>query len=198
MEAEPVRSGDRKKGKEKEATMLRKLALAAGAAVAVVAVTGVLFSTVLAAGPGPKAGSGDTIGGRDISLAVAADLTGLAEEELLAELEGGTTIPALLEEKGIDLSVFHQAVADARQAALEQAVAEGAITPERAQVMAQNIGQAQMSAGPHGPRDGSGQGLGDCTGDANRYGMSDQDKGYGEPGDGTGPGLSHRYGADSQ
>ena len=178
--------------------MLKKLALAAGVAVAVVAVTGVLFSTVLAAGPGPKAGYGDTIGGQDIPLAVAADLTGLTEEELLAELEGGTTIPVLLEEMGIDLSVFHQAVADARQAALDQAVAEGTITPERAQVMAQNMDQAQVSAGPYGSGDGSSHGLGDCTGDANRYGMSDQGKGYGVPGDGTGPGLEHRYGGGSQ
>ena len=36
-----------------------------------------------------------------------------------------TTIPAILEDKGIDLSVFHQAVADARQAALDEAVAAG-------------------------------------------------------------------------
>jgi len=178
--------------------MLKRLALTAGAAVAVLAVTGVLFGTVLAAGPGPQAGNGTAIGGRDIPLAVAADLTGLTEEELLAELDGGKTIPVLLEEKGIDLTVFEQAVADAHQAALDQAVAEGKITPERAQVMAQNMEQAQVSAGPHGPRDGSGQGLGDCTGDANRYGMSDQGKGWGVPGDGTGPGLEHRYGGSTQ
>lgn len=43
-------------------------------------------------------------------------------------------------------------------------------------------------------RPGAGQQLGDCTGDANRYGMSDQGKGWGVPGDCTDPGLEHRYG----
>ena len=75
---------------------------------------------------------------------------------------------------------------------------DGTISPERAQVMAQNMEQAQASAGPHGPQNGSGQGSGDCTGDANRYGMSDQGKGFGVPGDATGPGLEHRYGGSTQ
>jgi hypothetical protein len=37
----------------------------------------------------------------------------------------------LLEEKGIDLAVFEEPVADAREAAVEEAVAAGAIAPER-------------------------------------------------------------------
>ena len=176
--------------------MMKKLAIAVGAAVTAIAVGAVLFGTVFAAGPGPR--SDTAIGGRDVPLAVASQLTGLSQDELLAELEGGKTIPALLEEKGIDLTVFHQAVADARQAELDQAVAEGEITPERAQVMAQSMEQAQASAGPHGPSSGAGQQLGDCTSDANRYGMSDQGKGWGIPGDGTGPGLEHRYGGSTQ
>jgi hypothetical protein len=176
--------------------MMKKLAIAVGAAATAIAVGAVLFGTVFAAGPGPK--SDTAVGGRDVPLAVASQLTGLSQDELLAELEGGKTIPALLEEQGIDLSVFHQAVADARQAALDEAVAAGTISPERAQVMARNMEQAQASAGPHGPRSGAGQQLGDCTGDANRYGMSDQGKGWGFPGDGTGPGLEHRYGGSTQ
>jgi len=168
--------------------MLKKLALAAGVAVAVVAVTGVLFSTVLAAGPGPKTGYGDAIGGRDVPLAVAAELTGLTEEELLAELEGGTTIPVLLEELGIDLSVFHQAVAEARQAAVDEAVASSTITPEQAQVMLQRMNERQAGA-RYGPGDGTCDGTGPHGPTAG--------SGYGEPGDGTGPGLSHRYGAAS-
>jgi len=174
--------------------MMKKLAIAVGGAVTAIAIGAVLFGTVFAAGPGPK--SDTAVAGRDIPLAVASELTGLTQDELLAELEGGTTIPTLLEEKGIDLSVFHQAVADARQAALDEAVAAGTVSPERAQVMAQNMEQAQVSAGPNGPRFGSGQGSGDCTGDANRYGMSDQGEGWGVPGDGTG--LEHRYGGSTQ
>ena len=59
--------------------MLKRLGLTVGVAVAVLAVTGVLFSTVLAAGPGPRAGNDAAIGGRDIPLAVAADLTSLTD-----------------------------------------------------------------------------------------------------------------------
>jgi hypothetical protein len=177
--------------------MLKRLALAAGAAVAVLAVAGVLFGTALAAGPGPRAGNGAAIGGRDIPLAVAADLTGLTEEQLLAELDGGKTIPVLLEEKGIDLSVFHQAVADARQAAVDEAVAAGTITPERAQVMLQRMEERQAAGeqGPYGPRAGAGQMLRDGTCDGTGpHGPLAAGAGYGESGEGTGPDQSHRYG----
>jgi hypothetical protein len=183
--------------------MLKRLAIAAGAAITAVAVGAVLFGTVLAAGPGPKNGNGADIGGRDIPLAVASELTGMTEDELLAELEGGKTIPALLEELGeelgFDLTDFHQAVADARQAAVDEAVAEGTITPEQAQWMRQHMTQTQASEGPYGPQYGEGRQLGDCTGgDANRYGMSDQGKGWGEPSEDTGPGLEHRYGGSTR
>ena len=179
--------------------MLKRLTVAAVAAITTVAVGAVLFGTVLAAGPGPKNGNGTDVGGRDIPLAVASELTGLTEEQLLAELDGGKTIPALLEELGIDLTVFHQAVADARQAAVDEAVAEGTITPEQAQWMRQHMTQTQASEGPYGPQYSEGRQLGDCTGgDANRYGMSDQGKGWGEPGEGTGPGLEHRYGGSTR
>jgi len=179
--------------------MLKRLAIAAGAAITAVAVGAVLFGTVLAAGPGPKNGNGADVGGRDIPLAVASELTGLTEEQLLAELEGGKTIPALLEDLKIDLTVFHQAVADARQAAVDEAVAEGTITPEQAQWMRQHMTQTQASEGPYGPQYSEGRQLGDCTGgDANRYGMSDQGKGWGVPGEGIGPGLEHRYGGSTR
>jgi hypothetical protein len=176
--------------------MLKRLALTAGAAVAVLAVTGVLFGTVLAAGPGPRAGNGAAIGGRDIPLAVAADLTGLTEEQLLAEFEGGKTVPALLEEKGIDLTVFEQAVADARETAVEEAVAAGTISPERAQVMLQRMEERQGAGeqGPHGPQAGAVQALRDGTCDGTGPHGPTAGSGYGEPGEGTGPDQSHRYG----
>jgi len=177
--------------------MLKRLAMAAGVAVVVLAVTGVLLGTVLAAGPGPQAGNGAAIGGRDIPLAVAADLTGLTEEQLLAELDGGKTIPALLEEKGIDLTVFEQAVADARESAVEEAVAAGTISPERAQVMLQRMEERQASGeqGPGGPQADAGQALRDGTCDGTGpHGPVAAGSGYGESGGGTGPDQSHRYG----
>lgn len=178
--------------------MLKRLTVAAVAAITTVAVGAVLFGTVLAAGPGPS--NGTDIGGRDIPLAVASELTGLTEEQLLAELEGGKTLPALLEDLKIDLTVFHQAVADARQAAVDEAVAEGTITPEQAQWMRQHMAQTQASEGPYGPQYGEGRQLGECTGDgeAHRYGGSGEGESWGEPGEDTGPGLEHRYGGSTQ
>jgi hypothetical protein len=180
--------------------MLKRLAIAAGAAITAVAVGAVLFGTVLAAGPGPKNGNGADVGGRDIPLAVASELTGLTEEQLLAELEGGKTIPVLLEGLNVDLTDFHQAVADARQAAVDEAVAEGTITPEQAQWMRQHMTQTQASEGPYGPQYGEGRTLGDCAGEgeAHRYGGTGEGKSWGEPGEGTGPGLEHRYGGSTR
>ena len=86
--------------------MFKKAGIAVGAAVAAVSVGMLLLGTAFASGPGPK--SDTAVGGRDIPLVVASDLTGLTQDELLAELQGGTTIPALLEEKGVDLNVFEQ------------------------------------------------------------------------------------------
>jgi hypothetical protein len=166
--------------------MWKKLVMGAGGTVAAVAVAPVLLGAAFASGPGPNTDT--AIGGRDVPLAVASELTGLSEDELLAELEGGTTIPALLEEYGVDLSVFHQAVADERQSALDEAVAEGQISPERGQWMEQQMTQNQLSAGPHGP--------GDCDGDGPT--VSGAAAGYGQPSDGLGPGLQNRWGADAR
>ncbi|MDI6858191.1 MAG: DUF2680 domain-containing protein [Dehalococcoidia bacterium] len=182
--------------------MGKRLAVVGGA-IAAVAVGVLLFGTVFAAGPGPNAGNGVDIGGRDIPVAVASELTGLTEEQLLAELEGGTTIPALLEEKGIDLSVFHQEVAEARQAAVDAAVAAGTLTQEQAQRMLERMEQNQASPGPHGPQYGEGRQLGECDGDGeqHRYGSASvaaAGKSWGEPGEGTGPGLEHRYGGSTR
>ncbi len=180
--------------------MVKRMGLAMGVTVAAVAVTALLVGTALAAGPGPQAGHGAEIGGRDIPLAVAAELTGLTEEELLAELEGGVTIPALLEEMGIDLSVFHQAVADARQAAVDQVVDNGPHTEGQAQSMPQGMEERQAATmqGPYGSGAGDQEMARDGTCDGTGPHGPSQGAGYGEPGEGTGPGEAHRYGATSQ
>jgi len=164
--------------------MLKKLAL--GLALVALAVTALWSGTALAAGPGSKAGYGSEIGGRDIPLAVAAELTGLTEEELLAELEGGKTIPALLEEKGIDLATFHQAVAEARQAAVDETIESATPAPSQTRVMLQGMQKSQARRSLM-LRDGTCDGAG--PGEA-MHGFS-----YGEPGEGTGPGEFHRYGS---
>jgi len=170
--------------------MRKRLAIAFGGAISAMVVGTLLFGTVLAAGPGPANGKGSVVGGRDIPISVAAQLTGLTEDQVLAELEGGKTILALLEEKGIDLTTFHEAVADAREAALADAVAQGTLTAEQAQNMEQRMEQNQASPGPHGPMRGNGE-CASIAGDANEYS-------WGSSSDGAGPGLNNRWGAKTR
>jgi len=174
--------------------MLKKLAL--GLALVALAVTALWSGTALAAGPGSKAGYGSEIGGQDIPLDVAAELTGLTEDELLAELEGGKTIPVLLEEMGIDLATFHQAVVEARQAAVDEAVESGTLEPGQAQVMVQEMQECQAGGpqGSCGPEAGDGLMQRAGAGAGPGPGMHS----YGEPGEGTGPGEFHRYGPAGQ
>jgi hypothetical protein len=174
--------------------MFKKAGIALGTGIGGISL---LLGSAFAFGPGPNANT--TVAGQDIPLAVASELIGISQDDLKAELAGGTTIPTLLEENGVDLTVFEQDVAAARQAALDDAVAAGTISPERAQVMAENMEQAQVSAGPNGPQYQAGERSGDCTGDGNQYqnGQADAStlgSSWGVPGDGTGPGLEHQYG----
>lgn len=143
---------------------MRKKMVWVGGGVAALVAAAMLIGTAWAAGPGAGAGRGAAVGGRDVPLTVAAEFTGLTQEQLLAELQGGKTIPVLLEENGVDLTTFHQAVAEARQQAVEEAVTAGTITPEQAQVMLQRMEQQQADGqyGPWGPR--AGAGTGDCDG----------------------------------
>lgn len=165
--------------------MTRKLFVIAGVAALAVAALALFTGFAFAQGGGPEGhgyGKHGLLGtrGQDVAVGVAAELTGLTPEQVYDELQGGTTLPSLIEEKGVSLEEFQAAVQDAHQEAVTQALAEGRITEAQAQRIQERTQECIddgdcCGTGPLGPR------------------MPGED-GYGEPGLGTGPGLMHRYG----
>ena len=84
---------------------------------------------------------------REDAQATIAESVGLTVEELAAAREDGTRLPQLAEEQGVDMETVMTAVSDARTAAINQAVADGTITQEQADLLL-------SMKGPHfgGPR----------------------------------------------
>ena len=80
---------------------------------------------------------------REDAQAVIAEQLGLTVEELAAARDEGTHIYDLAEEQGIDMETLMTAVSDARTAAFEQAVADGLLTQEQADLLL-------SQRGPHG------------------------------------------------
>lgn len=89
--------------------------------------------------------------GRDEAQAVIAETLGLTVEELTAAREDGTRLPALAEDQGVDLETLRTAVSEARTAAIEQAVADGLITQEQADILLSHEGPRFGGRGHGGP-----------------------------------------------
>ena len=87
---------------------------------------------------------------REDAQAVVAETLGLTVEELAAAREDGTRLPDLAEEQGVDIETVMTAVSDARTAAIEQAVAEGTITQEQADLLLSHEGCGFGGRGHHG------------------------------------------------
>ena len=104
---------------------------------------------------------------------------------MLQELQGGKTLVALLQEKGVDFAAFHEAVEAARTKAVQEAVTAGTITQAQGDAMLQRMAERQ-AAGVQGPRAGAGLGTGACDG----TGPHGAGTGLGQ----TGLGGGHRYG----
>jgi len=66
-----------------------------------------------------------------------ANALGITVEELQAAQEEGTTLPELAESLGVDMEVVQAAIEAARAEAIAQAVADGTITQEQADAMAE-------------------------------------------------------------
>jgi uncharacterized protein YidB (DUF937 family) len=98
---------------------------------------------------------------REDAQAATAEALGLTVEELAAAHEDGTRLPQLAEEQGVDLETVMTAVSDARTAAIDQAVADGTLTQEQADLLQSQEGP--RFGGPRGncgPRDGGPRGGG--------------------------------------
>lgn len=113
---------------------------------------------------------------REDAQAVIAEQLGLTVEELAAAREAGTRIPDLAEEQGIDMETLMTAVSEARAAAFEQAVADGLLTQEQADLLLSKRGPrfgGPRGHGGHGGPRGGGFGPGFNNGDAAPESTSD-------------------------
>ena len=93
---------------------------------------------------------------RDDAQAVIAEQLGLTVEELAAARDEGTHVYDLAEEQGIDMDTLMTAVSDARTAAFTQAVADGLLTQEQADLLLSQQGSHFGGFGGHGGRGGHG------------------------------------------
>ena len=101
---------------------------------------------------------GQEIFSRDDAQAVIAEQLGLTVEELAAAKDEGTRLSDLAEQQGVDLETLQTAVSDARTAAIEQAVTDGTITQDQADILLSQDGPGFGGRGHGGPggRDGHG------------------------------------------
>jgi hypothetical protein len=93
---------------------------------------------------------------RDDAQAVIAEQLGLTVEELAAARDEGTHIYDLAEEQGIDMDTLMTAVSEARTAAFDQAVADGLLTQEQADLLLSQSGPHFGGFGGHGGHGGRG------------------------------------------
>jgi hypothetical protein len=93
---------------------------------------------------------------RDDAQAVIAEELGLTVEELAAARDEGTHIYDLAEEQGIEMDTLMTAVFEARTAAFDQAVADGLLTQEQADLLLSQSGPHFGGFGGHGGHGGRG------------------------------------------
>jgi hypothetical protein len=181
--------------------MRRNVKLLAGSAIAagmlVVASIGTAFAadpvTPLGGPRGPVAEAVDAVCqgiGQGFSNVVAAlqKLTGLGQEQIVAERQAGKSPVQIAAENGVSEGALATEVISAKKDRLDEAVQAGRISQERAEFMLGNmtervtesINRAEM--GPRGPR-GSGPAL-----------QREHRSAAGEPGLGAGPGMMNRWG----
>lgn len=94
---------------------------------------------------------------RDDAQAVIAEQLGLTVEELAAARDEGTSVSELADAQGIDLETLMTAVSDARTAAFEQAVTDGSLTQEQADLLLSQRGP-HFGFGGHGGHGHGGHG----------------------------------------
>lgn len=109
-------------------------------------------------GRGRGGAKGGFLGWEDGSLLdIAADQLGMTQEDLVAELQDGSTIADLAAEKGVELQAIADAFVAQRAEDLAEAVEEGRITQERADWMLEQMGEQVLEHLESGlPFDGCG------------------------------------------
>lgn len=91
--------------------------------------------------------------------AIVADALGITVEDLVAAHADGQRLPELVDELGLDMDTVQADIQAGREAAINQALADGTITQEQADWLLSHGGM--MGNGPRGRRH-HGQGQGNC------------------------------------
>ncbi len=82
-----------------------------------------------------------------------SEALGISIEELEAAQGEGKSPGEIAKELGVDMDEFRQAMQDARDEIIEQAVADGVLTPEQAEQVGQGRGHGRGPGGPGSGRD---------------------------------------------
>lgn len=141
----------------------------AGIALVVVLITGLFGVVAVSAqdddgavrnffgrGRGQMGGNAALVDSGEMHEAIAGAL-GISVEELETARAEGTSLWALVDELGADMAAVREVMTNVRQAAIDQALAEGAISEEQAEQL-QN-GRGPWRQGPAGPFYGEGPGM---------------------------------------
>jgi len=143
-------------------------------------------------------------GGDEVCSDTVAELTGLTQDEICDLRQEGMSLVEITAQQGISEDELVDVILAARKAEVEARVEAGTITQEQADFMLQQMEQNtrlavnRTDAGPAGYGNGYGQyGEGMGPGMMNRWGSgngSGQGACYGDAGLGTGPGSMQRWG----
>ena len=114
------------------------------------------FPQFFGRGRGPMGGNVGLADRSEMQEAIAAEL-GISVEELESARSEGTPLWALVDELGADMAAVREAMESVRQAAIDQALAEGAISEEQAERL--RNGRGPWRQGPAGPFYGEGPGM---------------------------------------
>jgi len=114
--------------------------------------------------------------------AVAAEVLGLTEEELMDAREAGQTLEEIIAAQGLTMEDFLAAMQTARIAQINQAVADGEMTQEQADAIIERIEDGNGRPTGHRGSDRSGDRSGDR--DGNRENRGNGPVGRGGPGSG--------------
>jgi hypothetical protein len=116
--------------------------------------------------------SGQMGGPQQSLVAVAADTLGMAQDDLIAQLQGGKTIAQVASEKNVALDTIVNAFVATRQARMAQAVAAGRMTQAQADTMLATM-RANVTTRLSQPWSPQGPGMGAGYADANGDGVCD-------------------------
>ena len=107
--------------------------------------------------------SGEEGPNHEYMLEAFAEAVGLSPEEIETRLASGETMRQIVEAEGVSIEEFSEIMSSVRSNVIENALADGTLTQEQADFMADRM--LQRGAGGFGP------GFGDCMGDGPNGGL---------------------------